>query len=166
MGRLRISRLDPAPLALTADGRALAARCHLADTPLRRLVGLLGTPDLRREEALWIDRCAAVHTALLRAPIGVAFLDADGRVLRVRDPLPRGRAAACRGARAVVECRAGVLRAAGVRPGCVLRRVGERNSRYERTNCVPEGGDPAPPRASCVHHAAPPGWPQRRAGGG
>lgn len=166
MGRLRIDRLDPEPRRLIAGGRPLAARCHLADRPLRRLVGLLGTPDLRRDEALWIDRCAAVHTALLRAPIGVAFLDADGRVLRVHDPLPRGRAAACRGARAVVECRAGVLRAAGVRPGCVLRRVPARNSRNERTNCARAGGDPEPARPSCVHHAAPPGRPQRRAGGG
>ena len=133
MGRLRIDRLDPAPLELTADGRALAPRCHLVARPLPRLVGLLGTPDLRREEALWIDRCAAVHTAFLRAPIGVAFVDGDGRVLRVLDPLPRGRAAACRGARAVVECRAGVLRAAGVRPGCVLRRApGARRPRAAR----------------------------------
>ena len=166
MGRLRIDRLDPAPLTLTADGRPLAARCHLADHPLGRLVGLLGTPDLHREEALWIDRCAAVHTAFLRAPIGVAFVDRDGRVLRVADPLPRGSAAACRGARAAVECREGVLRAAGVRPGCALRRVAGGNSRSERTNCAAEGGDPAPSRASRLHHAAPPGRPQRRAGGG
>ncbi|MGE0027840.1 MAG: DUF192 domain-containing protein [Thermoleophilia bacterium] len=166
MGRLRIDRLDPAPLPLTADGLPLAARCHVADRPLRRLVGLLGTPDLRGDEALWIDRCAAVHTALLRAPIGVAFVDGGGRVLAVADPLPRNRAAACRGARAAVECRAGVLRAAGVRAGCVLRRATAENSRSERTNCAAAGGDPAPSRASCPHHAAPPGRPQRRAGGG
>jgi len=166
VGRLRIDALDPAPLALIADGRPLAARCHLAGRPLRRLVGLLGTPDLRRDEALWIDRCAAVHTAFLRAPIGVAFVDPAGTVLRVVDPLPRGRAAACRGARAAVECRAGVLRAAGVRPGYVLRRVTGGNSRSERPNCARAGGDPAPSRASCLHHAAPSGRPQRRAGGG
>ncbi len=166
MGRLRIDRLDPAPLPLTADGRPLAARCHLADRPLRRLVGLLGTRDLRQDEALWIDSCAAVHTALLRPAIGVAFVDGAGRVLRVVDPLPRNRPAYCRGARAAVECRAGVLRATGVRPGCVLRRTPRGNSRSERTNCAAAGGDPAPSRASCLHHAAPPGRPQRRAGGG
>ena len=166
MGRLRIDRLDPAPLELTADGRALAPRCHLAARPLPRLVGLLGTPDLRPEEALWIGRCAAVHTAFLRVPIGVAFVDGDGRVLRVVDPLPRGRAAACRDARAVVECRAGELRAAGVRPGCVLRRIARGNSRSERTNSAPAGGDPARSHASRPHHAAPPGRPQRPAGGG
>jgi uncharacterized membrane protein (UPF0127 family) len=165
VGRLRIDRLDPAPLPLTADGRPLAGRCHLAARPLLRLVGLLGTPDLRPEEALWIDGCSAVHTSLLRAPIGVAFVDGDGRVLRVVDPLPRNRAAARRGARAAVECRAGVLRAAGVRPGCVLRRTAAGNSRSERTKCAAAGGDPAPSRGSCIHHAAPPGRPQRRAGG-
>jgi uncharacterized membrane protein (UPF0127 family) len=140
VGRLRIDRLDPAPLPLTADGRRLAARCHLADRPLRRLVGLLGTPDLARDEALWIERCSAVHATFLRAPIGVAFVDGAGRVLRVMDPLPRNRAAACRGARAAVECRAGVLRAAGVRSGCVLRRTAAENSRSERTNGAAEGG--------------------------
>ena len=127
---------------------------------------MLGTPDLRGDEALWIDRCAAVHTALLRPPIGVAFVDARGRVLRVVDPLPRNRAAACRGARAAVECREGVLRAAGVRPGCVLRRAVAGNSRSERMNGASAGGDSAPSRASCVHHAAPPGRPHRRGGGG
>jgi hypothetical protein len=166
VGRLRLDRLNPGALPLTADGRPVAARCHRARGPWRRLVGLLGTPDLRPDEALWIDRCAAVHTAFLRAGIGVALVDGGGRVLRVVDPLPRGRAAGCRGARAAVECAAGVLRAAGVRPGCVLRRGPCGNSRSERTNRTAEGGDPAPPRASHVHHAAPPGRPHGSAGGG
>lgn len=144
----------------------MAARCHLADRPLRRLVGLLGTPDLRGEEALWIDRCAAVHTAFLRAPIGVAFVDGGGRVLTVLDPLTRNRVAACRAARAAVECRAGVLCASGVRPGCVLRRAPAGNSRSERTTCAAEGGDPAPSRASCLHHAGATGAPAATGGGG
>lgn len=166
MGRLRIDRLHGAPLPLTACGRTVAARCHLADRSLRRLVGLLGTPDLCGDEALWIDRCAAVHTAFLRAPIGVAFVGGGGRVLRVLDPLPRNRAAACRGARAAVECRAGVLRASGVRPGCVLQRVPAGNSRSERTTCAGDGGDPAPSRASRLHHAGATGAAAARGGGG
>lgn len=165
MGRLRIDRLHGEPLRLTACGREVAARCHLADRALRRLVGLLATPDLRRDEALWIDRCAAVHTALLRPPIGVAFVDGRGVVLRVVDPLRRNRVATCRGACATVECREGLLRAAGVRPGCVLRRVAAGNSRSERSGGAPAGGDSAPSRASCDHRAAPPGRPHRPAGG-
>ncbi|WP_217913111.1 DUF192 domain-containing protein [Miltoncostaea marina] len=122
MGALRIDRLTrpPAPL-VDGAGRVVAARCHRAATPLARLVGLLGTPDLRADEALWLEPCAAVHALGLRPPVGCAFVDRGGRVLEVVDPLPRGAARRARGARAVVECRAGVL-AGAVRPGDVLRR--------------------------------------------
>lgn len=88
-----------------------------------RAVGLLGTADPAPDQALWITRCSAVHTWFLRAGIGVAFLDGDGRVLRVVDPLPRWRGAWCRGARHAVEAPRGVL--AGLRPGEVLT-LGER----------------------------------------
>lgn len=119
MGALRIDRLCGPPAPLTSgDGTVVAARCHRARTALARLVGLLGTPDLAVDEALWLEPCRSVHTVALRVPIGCAFLDGDGVVLRVVDPLPRGRAAGARGARAVVECRAGVLAATG--PGQVL----------------------------------------------
>jgi uncharacterized membrane protein (UPF0127 family) len=116
MGALRIDRLTgpPAPLR-DGGGRVVAARCHRAASARARLIGLLFTPDLAADEALWLEPCASVHTAALRASIGCAFLDAGGRVLRVVDPLPRWRVAAARGARSVVECRAGAL--AGVAPG-------------------------------------------------
>jgi uncharacterized membrane protein (UPF0127 family) len=123
MGRLRIDRLTGPPAPLSADGRVIAARCYLGRRVLARLVGLLGTPDLGPDEALWIEPCGSVHTIGLRASIGVAFVDASGRVLRVVDPLPRGRLAAARGARAVVECHAGTL--ARVAPGAVLAVGGE-----------------------------------------
>ena len=121
MNRLRVDRLcgPPAPL-VAGDGTVLAARCYRASSALARLVGLLGTPDLAEDEALWLEPCGSVHTVLLRAPIGCAFLDRDGRVVRVVDPLHRSRAATARGARAVVECRAGVL--AGIAPGARLER--------------------------------------------
>lgn len=98
----------------------LVERCYLARAFLSRLVGLLATPDLAVDEALWLERCSSVHAVGLRASIGVAFLDAEGRVMRVVDPLPRGRAAGARGARSAVECRAGVLAHLG--PGARLVR--------------------------------------------
>lgn len=95
-------------------------RCHVADRSLPRLVGLLGTPDLADGEGLWLEPCSSVHTAGMRIPIACAFLDAEGRVLRVVDPLPPWRHAAVRGARAVVEIRAGRL--AGMAVGTSLTR--------------------------------------------
>lgn len=101
-----------------ADGSVLLARCHVADRPLARLVGLLGTPDLADDEGLWLEPCSSVHTWGMRIPIACAFVDGDGRVLRVVDPLPTGRHAAVRGARSVVEARAG--RFAGLAVGTTL----------------------------------------------
>ncbi|MGD9696822.1 MAG: DUF192 domain-containing protein [Thermoleophilia bacterium] len=116
-GRLRIDGLCGPPEPLRRGAEAIAGRCHRAASPAARLVGLLATADLAEDEALWLEPCSAVHAFGLRAPIGCAFLDREGRVLRVVDPLPRWRAASARRARSVVECRAGVLRAHGVAPG-------------------------------------------------
>jgi uncharacterized membrane protein (UPF0127 family) len=120
MGRLRIDQLTGPPAALVAGSRGVVcARCHRARSLLARLVGLLATPDLASDEAVWIERCGCVHAIGLRPAICCAFLDGEGTVLRVVDPLPRWRVASARRARAVVECRAGAL--AGVRIGDVLR---------------------------------------------
>jgi uncharacterized protein len=140
MGRLRADRLaGPAAPLSVEGGPVLAARCYRATSPLARLVGLLATPDLSGDESLWLEPCSSVHTLGLRARIGAAFLDAEGRVLRVIDPLPGGRIAACRGARAVVECRAGVL--AGVAPGSRLRR-----DRAPAADDLPAPSERRPPR--------------------
>jgi uncharacterized protein len=117
MARLRIDRLTRAPGRLTRanDARVLAARCYRADRLGARLAGLLFTPDLVADEALWLEPCSSVHTFGLRASIAVIFVDADGIVLRVLDPMPRWRAASCRGARAVIELPAGGV--PDLRPG-------------------------------------------------
>jgi uncharacterized protein len=110
VGRLRIDRIAGPPRELrTAAGELVAARCYVARTHVSRLVGLLGTPDLAPDEALWLEPCGSVHAIGLRASIGCAFLDPSGRILRVADPL--GRWAAQKGSRAVVECAAGTLAA-------------------------------------------------------
>ena len=72
---------------------------EVADTFRRRLRGLM----LRRPGApLLLTRTSSVHTAFVRFPLEVTFLDARGRVLReVR--LRPWRVAWCRGARYVLE---------------------------------------------------------------
>lgn len=120
MGILRIDRLAAACVPVTAaDGRVVVARCHVAASWGARAAGLLFTPDLAPDEGVWLAPCSSVHAVALRARIGCAFLDADGRVLRVVDPLRRWRVAGARGARAVLEAPAGTL--AGLTVGEVLR---------------------------------------------
>lgn len=81
---------------------------------------MLGTRTLAPDEVLWIPRCGRVHTWGMATPIACVFLDADGVVLRVADPVPPWRIVGARGARAVVEAPVGVRRR--VRIGARLRR--------------------------------------------
>lgn len=101
------------------DGRVLVARCQITDTARGRLIGLLGRPNLRPGDGVWLTPCRGVHTMAMRMPIACALVDGDGRVLALRDPLPPWRTFGTGGARAALECAPGVL--AGVRVGDVLR---------------------------------------------
>jgi uncharacterized membrane protein (UPF0127 family) len=110
------------------DGRVLCDRCVLADTLWRRLRGLIGHGELELGEGIVLRPSWSVHTFFLRYPIDVVFVDADQVVARVVSDLRPWRSATCRGARDVVELRAGECARRGVvegqrlawaaRPGC------------------------------------------------
>lgn len=80
---------------------------HEARSFLARTRGLAGLDDLPADAALLIPRCRSVHTFGMRFPIDVIFLDGDRRVVRVDSDVPPRRVVWARGARAVVETRAG-----------------------------------------------------------
>lgn len=95
-------------------------RTVVARSPWRRLVGLAW----RREpppHALLIPRCRSVHTFGMRFPIDVAFLDRDGRVLRLARGVPPNRVLWCRAAAAVLEAPLNMIPARwrnGTETGC------------------------------------------------
>lgn len=90
-----------------ADGSVICERCLAADSPLARMRGLLGRKELPRGEGMLLRPAASVHTALMRFPIDVVFVDGAGRVLDIAHSVRPWRAVACRGAKAVVELAAG-----------------------------------------------------------
>ncbi|MCW3041209.1 MAG: hypothetical protein JWM31_3114 [Solirubrobacterales bacterium] len=104
----------------TADGATLCPRCELADTPWRRLRGLLGR-ELPADEGLLIRPSSSVHMFFMGFAIDAVFLDREQRVVRIAAGLAPWRMASCRGARAVLELPAGACARAGVREGDVLR---------------------------------------------
>jgi uncharacterized membrane protein (UPF0127 family) len=105
----RLSGLEHHPLP--EGGRLLVAR-----TFCQRLRGLAGLRSMPPGHALLIPRCSSVHTAWMRFPIDVAFLDAGGRVVALTESLPAWRMARHRGADAVVETHAGAARGLGFGP--------------------------------------------------
>ncbi len=98
-----------------AGGEVVCRRLELADTPWRRLRGLLGRSGLGPEEGLLLRPAGSIHTFFMRFPIDAVFCDRDLVVLGVERELRPWRVAARRGARAVVELPAGA--AAGVERG-------------------------------------------------
>lgn len=64
---------------LVAQGRVLAS-AELADDRRSRARGLLGRDEL--EGALVLPRCRWIHTVGMRFPLDVAYLDADGVVVK------------------------------------------------------------------------------------
>lgn len=102
---------------LVSEARVLAS-AELAERRSDRRRGLLGRDDL--EGALVIRPCRAVHTIGMKFPIDVAFVDADGIVMktlrmprhRLGLPVPK--------ARIVIEARAGAFSRWGLNVGDVV----------------------------------------------
>jgi uncharacterized membrane protein (UPF0127 family) len=64
------------------SGVRVGSRVAVADTWWHRFRGLLARPPLRKGEGLLLLQCGSVHTVGMAHSIDVAFLDADGRVVR------------------------------------------------------------------------------------
>ncbi len=106
----------------TADGRVVAAHVEVAATLWSRFMGLMFRRELPEGHGLALTPCSSIHMFFMRIPLDVAFLDREGRVLRVYHGIrPWRMSRVVRGARTAVELPAGTLRAAGVEPGAVLR---------------------------------------------
>jgi uncharacterized protein len=103
---------DEAPGAPT-----LCARCLVASSIGRRMLGLLGHKELAPDEGLLLKPGNSIHTFFMRFPIDAVFLDRDARVLKVVPALRPGRIAGAARARAVLELPAGRAAAAGVQVG-------------------------------------------------
>jgi uncharacterized membrane protein (UPF0127 family) len=89
------------------DGRVVAESVVVADSTMRRLRGLLGKRDLQSGHGILLRPAWSIHTAFMRFPIDVVFLDADQVVVKIVPRLAPFKTASCRGAREIVELRAG-----------------------------------------------------------
>jgi uncharacterized membrane protein (UPF0127 family) len=99
------------------DGRVVCERCIVADRAHHRMRGLLGRRRLQPGEGMVLRPAWNVHTAFMRFPIDVIFLDADQVVIRIEAELAPWRTVSCRGAREVVELAAGECAHRGLETG-------------------------------------------------
>ncbi len=98
-------------------GRPVATVVEVANTRAARNQGLLGREGLDTSHAIVLSPCFSIHTAFMRFPIDVLFVDRDGCAVRIVPALTPWRLAIATRARHVVEMAAGELRRSGVRVG-------------------------------------------------
>ena len=116
----------------TKDGRRIALRVELARTPEQRGVGLMGRRTLARNAGMLFlygrDRRGPFWMKDTRIPLGIAFLDRRGRILRIMRMEPC-RADPCRfydpglAYRSALEVNAGSFGRWRVRRGDVVQLI-------------------------------------------
>jgi uncharacterized protein len=62
----------------------IAENAFIADSPLKRVKGLLGRTELPKGEALIIRPCNSIHTIFMRFPIDVLFVDAHNTIVKIK----------------------------------------------------------------------------------
>ena len=98
-------------------GTVLADRAEAARSWWARGKGLLGRKGLPAGAGLIIDPCSSIHTWFMAFPIDVAFVAADGRVVRTASALRPWRLGPfARKVKYVVELPAGALAQSGTVP--------------------------------------------------
>lgn len=54
----------------------------MADTPLKRIKGLLGRKEFKKGQAIILKPCNSIHTFFMHFPIDVLFIDKENRVIK------------------------------------------------------------------------------------
>jgi len=98
-------------------GQPIATRLLPAFDSAARRQGLLGRTGLAEGEALVLAPCSAIHTAFMRFPLDLIFLNRAGTVLKTAPDVPPWRIRAAWRGFAVVELAAGALAASDCRRG-------------------------------------------------
>ena len=98
-----------------AGGEVVCERCELADSPLKRLRGLLGRSGLDKGECMLFRPCGSIHMFFMRFPIDAVFCDRDLVVVGIERNLKPWKTARRKGAKVVIELAEGA--AGSLEPG-------------------------------------------------
>jgi len=104
-------------LVNTTQNTIVSDRCHLANSVLKRMVGLLNRMRFDKGEGLLLDRSYGIHTFGMRFPIDVLFLDKDLHVIRAIKALPPYRTCAVKRSVYVLEVPIGAIEASRTQEG-------------------------------------------------
>ena len=102
-------KCEPKLIIDVARGSVVCDHCTIADAVTTRTRGLLGRDSLPGGQGLLLRPAHSIHTAFMRFPIDVAFLDRELAVIKLVSDLAPWRTARACGADAVLELAAGEI---------------------------------------------------------
>lgn len=118
--KLRGVESDTKLLVNLTRGSLVCDQIVIADTPRRRMRGLLGRDHLRAGEGMLLQPAPSIHTAFMRFAIDVLFVDGTLRVTKIVGNLRPWRMTSARHTRGVVELAGGEADRRGVAVGDLL----------------------------------------------
>jgi uncharacterized membrane protein (UPF0127 family) len=105
---------EPKLIVNITRGNVVCEQGIVADRSYTRMRGLLGRGLLPAGEGLLLKPAPSIHTAFMRFPIDVAFLDGNLQVVKLVEHLKPWRTAAARRAKVVLELAAGEIARRGL----------------------------------------------------
>jgi uncharacterized membrane protein (UPF0127 family) len=90
-------------------GNVVCEQALIADRARRRMRGLLGRRSLPPGEGMLLQPSPSIHTAFMRFPIDVVFLDRNLRVIKLVEHLPPWHTASAMEGRSTLELAAGEI---------------------------------------------------------
>jgi uncharacterized protein len=88
----------------------IAAEVKVADNYLKRLIGLMGQPNLPPQAGLWIVPCNDIHSFFMRFEFDAIFVDKQNKVVHLVERMRPWRISKfVKGGRAVLELPAGTI---------------------------------------------------------
>lgn len=97
-------------IVLVEGENGFEAEADIADTFLKRLLGLMFRPELPEGKALILDPCSGIHTWFMRFPIDVVYLDRNNMVLKKETVYPWRTGSFVKGTKRILEFNKGAAR--------------------------------------------------------
>jgi hypothetical protein len=109
-----------------SKNKILAENFIFADTPVKRMLGLLGRNSLPPGQALVLAPCNSIHTFFMRFAIDLIFLDKNDVIIKTaHNCLPNKSIVMCWGAVKVIELPAGKILATGTQAMDKIQILGQ-----------------------------------------
>ncbi|MBS4213276.1 DUF192 domain-containing protein [Neobacillus rhizophilus] len=95
---------------------------HLADSIMKRVIGLMFRKKPIVNEGLWIIPCNAVHMFFVRFPIDIVFINKQNEVVKVYHSLkPWKMTKPVKTAYSTLELPDGSIKKLGIEIGCIVK---------------------------------------------